>query len=36
MDQAMDIVKLIKFSFQRKRNLDNKAKFWIVKTGEKT
>ena len=36
MDQVMDIVKLNKFIFQRKklRNLDNKAQIWIVKTGD--
>ena len=32
----MDVVKLNKFVFQREelRNLDNKAKTWIVKTGD--
>ena len=35
MDQVVDIVTLSKFIFQRKklRNLDKKAKIWIVKTG---
>ena len=35
MDQVTDIVKLNNFIFQRKklRNLDKKAKFWILKTG---
>ena len=37
LEQAMDIVKLNKFNFLRKklRNLDNKAKIRIMKTGDK-
>ena len=36
MDQVIDIVKLNKFIFQRKklRNLDNKAQIWMAKTGD--
>ena len=36
MDQVMDTAKLNNFIFQRKklRNLDNKAKNWIVKRGD--
>lgn len=35
MDQVTDIVKLNNFIFERKklRNLDKKAKFWILRTG---
>ena len=36
MDQVIDIVKLNKFIFQRKklRNLDNKGQIWMAKTGD--
>ena len=36
MDQVMGIATLSKFIFERKklRNLDKKAKIWIVKTGD--
>ena len=36
MDQVMDFVKLNKFIFIKKKlkNLNNKAKNWVVKTGD--